>query len=113
MLSTDEWHRYDYGAVNNMDKYGQAKPPTVPIGSLNIPTGLFVGTEDKLATVADNKWLETQLNEDVLIWNKTYDLDHLSFAMAKDMSFFTEDAMALVKKYATNSFKNEDYFATI
>ena len=46
----------------------------------------------------------TQLNKDSLIWNKTYPLGHLSFTLAKDMSFFTGDVMNLVKQYATNSF---------
>ena len=69
-----------------------------------MPTALFIGEQDKLATVADNEWLQTQLNPDVLVWHKTYELDHLSFSMARDMSFFTTDVMDLVNKYATNSF---------
>ena len=32
IISENEYQRYDYGAVSNMDKYGQAKPPTVPLG---------------------------------------------------------------------------------
>ena len=49
--------RYDYGAIRNMDKYGQIAPPAVPLDQLSVPTGLFVGTVDNLATVADNDWL--------------------------------------------------------
>ena len=104
MENVDQWLRYDFGAIKNMDKYGQIKPPAVPVDQLNVPTGLFIGTQDKLATVADNQWLETQLSEGILVWNQTYELDHLSFSMARDMSFFTNDVMNLVNKYATNSF---------
>ena len=59
---------------------------------------------DKLATVADNEKLATILNPDTLKWHKTYPLGHLSFALAKDMSWFTGDVMDLVNQYATNSF---------
>lgn len=96
--------RYDFGGIKNMDKYGTFNPPEVPLGNLSIPTGLFIGIYDNLATVKDNEWLVQQLNPEVLVWDQTYPLGHLSFALAKDMSYFTEDVMALVGKYATNGF---------
>ena len=68
----------------------------MPLSDLTVPTGLFIGIYDKLATVADNEWLVTQLNADKLVWNKTYPLGHLSFSLAKDMSWFTEDVVNLV-----------------
>ena len=37
------------------------------------------------------------------MWHENYPLGHLSFAMAKNMTYFTEDVMALVGKYATNT----------
>ena len=54
---TEYWPRYDYGASRNMDVYGTVSPPAVPLDQLSVPTGLFVGSYDKLATVADNEWL--------------------------------------------------------
>lgn len=68
-----------------------------------MPVGLFVGKLDKLATVADNQWLAGQLSEGVLVHSQTYELDHWSFSMARDMSFFTDDVMNLVSQYATNT----------
>ena len=108
MLESETWNRFDFGLAKNMDKYGQAKPPAVPIEKLSIPTGLFVGEYDKLATVGDSVWLKDHLSEDTLVWYKTYPLDHLSFSLAYDMSFFTTDAMALVNQYATNSFAESE-----
>ena len=96
ILNENTWLRYDYGAIKNMDKYGQVTPPAVPVGQISVPVGLFVGTLDELATVADNEWLASQLSEGVLVEHKTYDLDHWSFSMARDMSFFTDDVMSLV-----------------
>ena len=77
-------------------------PPKVPLDQLSVPTALFVGTYDKLATVADNEWLVQNLPADYLVWNQTYPLGHLSFSLAQDMSFFTEDVMALLTQYSTN-----------
>ena len=61
-----------------------------------MPTGLFTGTQDMLATITDKDWLKTKLNDGVVVWDQTYELDHLSFAMARDMSFFTVDVMNLI-----------------
>jgi len=51
------WHRYNFGHFGNMEKYNVAEPPIVPLADISIPTGLFIGIYDKLATVADNEWL--------------------------------------------------------
>ncbi len=98
-----------------MEKYGTIAPPEVPVDQISVPTALFVGTYDKLATVADNEWLVTRLNQDSLIWHKEYPLGHMSFTLAKDMSFFKEDVMALVNQYATNVYetKESETIATI
>ena len=106
-----EWRRFDHGAIKNFDLYNSIKPPLVPLEKLSIPTALFVGEYDNCATVADNEWLVTQLNPDVLVWDQVYPLGHLSFSLAKDMSFFTEDVMNLVNQYSTNSFaQTEELF---
>ena len=107
MENDDTWLRYDYGAIVNMDKYGQVHPPAVPLDQMKVPTGLFVGTVDNLATVADNNWLAGQLSDGVLKHHGNYLLDHLSFSLARDMSYFTVEVMRLVNKYATNSIKTE------
>ena len=60
--STNEYLRRDFGIAKNMELYGTAKPPKVPLDQLTLPTGLFIGTYDKLATVKDNEWLVEQLN---------------------------------------------------
>ena len=42
----DEFLRYDYGAIKNMEVYGTAHPPKVPLDQISIPTALFVGEYD-------------------------------------------------------------------
>jgi len=56
--SVGEWLRYDFGGARNMDVYGSFYPPKIPIEQLSIPTALFIGEYDNLATVADNEWLK-------------------------------------------------------
>jgi hypothetical protein len=60
---------------------------------------MFVGTSDELATVDDNRWAKTQLTN-VLIHYKEYPLGHLSFMVAKDMSYFN-DVMSLIHSHNT------------
>ena len=95
-----------------MEVYGTAVPPAVPIDQLSLPTGLFIGSYDKLATVADNEWLVSKINADVLKWHQVYPLGHLSFTLAKDMTYFREDVMNLVGQYATNSFATDSQETT-
>ena len=95
-IQSEDYVRYNFGHIKNMEVYGTANPPKVPLDQISIPTALFVGTYDNLATVADNEWLVTQLNPDTLVWNQQYPLGHLSFTLAKDMSWFKTDVMNLV-----------------
>ena len=44
-----------------MEKYGTFHAPEVPLSNLSLPTGLFIGSYDGLATIEDNEWLVTQL----------------------------------------------------
>jgi hypothetical protein len=79
----------DYGSSQNTKKYNQAKPPVIDLQNINtVPIGMFVGTSDQLATVDDNRWAKTQLK--TLKHYKEYPLGHLSFMIAKDMSYFKD-----------------------
>ncbi len=37
-----------------------------------------------------------------MVFYETYELGHMSFLIAKDMTFFTVDALNVINKYATN-----------
>jgi hypothetical protein len=68
------------------------------MGDYAIPTGLFSGTMDNLANAVDVKNLNELLGKNSVAWN-VYDFDHLSFAVAKDMSYWVNDALPLFQKY--------------
>ena len=84
-----------------MHKYGTYEPPLVPIQDLSIPVGVFTGSYDKLADPTDCAELVTMLGDNV-VYNKQWPLGHLSFGLALDMSWFTGDAVNLIKEYSTN-----------
>ena len=62
--------------------------PLVPIEDYNIPTVLLSGSLDGLSTPADVAWLSETLGDKV-VFQQEYLADHFTFAMGKDMSFFS------------------------
>jgi len=85
---SDEFPLFNYGPVENMKKYGQAKPPNVPLENFKVPVALINGTSDKLSTIADVAWLDQKISESV-VYRGTYALGHASFGIAKDMTWFS------------------------
>ena len=71
----------------------------MPIDNLDIPVALLSGDLDRLADPLDVAFISEQLGDKV-VFQKQYHLDHFSFAIAKDMSFF-DDAITLLGKYNT------------
>ena len=86
---------YDYGAIKNKQIYGTKEPPVVPLDAYDIPTAFQSGSRDAFAPPEDVSWLTEQLG-DKIVFNKEYDLNHMGFAIANDMSFFSVDAVALL-----------------
>jgi hypothetical protein len=65
-----------------------------------IPIAFFVGTHDGLATPGNNRWAKAKLDiGNNVVFYKEYELSHLSFLVAKDMSYFTEDVLPVLAKY--------------
>jgi len=58
-LVNEGFPMFDYGPVENMKKYGQVKPPNVPLENFKVPVALINGTSDKLSTLADVAWLDS------------------------------------------------------
>lgn len=97
-LKADAFLRYDYGDIKNLEVYGQIHPPAYDLGKLDFPIAIMSGDGDKLAAPKDVAWTAQQLSKS-LIFNHEYHLGHMSFAIAKDMSWWTVDAMAIINHY--------------
>ena len=97
-IRTGNFTLYDYGAVKNMQEYGQKDAPAVPLEDYDIPTVLLSGDIDTMATPTDVAWLSQTLGDKV-VFQKEYHLNHVGFVDANDMSFFTVDAVAQLQKF--------------
>lgn len=81
----DAFDRYDWGAEENLIRYGQIEAPAMDLSKITVPTALFVGDADSLATVADNEVLASQLPN--LLGNHIVNYEgwtHCAFIMAID-----------------------------
>ena len=65
-MNTGLWTLYDYGAEKNMEVYGQADAPLVPLEDYDIPTVLLSGDLDQLSVPGDVAWLSEQLGDKVV-----------------------------------------------
>ena len=70
----------------------------MPIEDFSLPTALFSGDMDGLATPEEVTWLSAQLGDNV-VFQKQYHMDHFTFILGKDMKFFSEDAVAQLHKF--------------
>lgn len=59
---------------------------------------MFVGTKDQLATVEDNKWTKSHIPSELLAFYGEYELGHMTFLLAKDMSYF-QDVLTLIRYF--------------
>lgn len=94
--ATEAFKRYDWGSDENTKRYGQSSPPDYDIGAINFPLALLGGAKDNVATSDDVAWLHKQLGDNVLFFKNDYNLDHHSFIIARNLDFFTKDAMAVL-----------------
>jgi len=110
-VNNPEFRRFNYGEIENLTKYFSVEPPAVPLNKISIPTALVSGNFDLLGDAADIKWLTGQLPAETVVFNRAYDLGHLSFSLAKDMSWFSEDVMSVIHQYKTNNYNSSDEFS--
>lgn len=96
-LSTQQFQRFDFGSTKNKELYGTSTPPEYDLSKIDFPIAIFSGSLDRLADPKDVAWTATKLQH-ALVYNHQYHLGHMSFAIAKDWSFWT-DAMAIINHY--------------
>ena len=53
----DSWFgRFDYGKEKNIEKYGQATPPSYDMSLINYPIATMFGSDDMLVSAPDREW---------------------------------------------------------
>eukprot|EP01063_Lacrimia_lanifica_P017659 TRINITY_DN24698_c0_g1_i1.p1 TRINITY_DN24698_c0_g1~~TRINITY_DN24698_c0_g1_i1.p1 ORF type:complete len:398 (+),score=169.02 TRINITY_DN24698_c0_g1_i1:64-1257(+) len=102
IVKDKRFQRYDFGAAGNVARYNQTTPPEyVLAGVPTMPIGIFSGSIDELGNPTDTAALVKDLGRNV-VFSREYYVGHIGLGgIAKNMSYFTDDAIALLKKYET------------
>ena len=90
-LFSDYFKRYDHGSEMNYKLYGQSSPPSYNLTNLQFPIALQSGKHDPIGHPNDVDWLETKVKP---FFSAEYKLEHMSFMIAKNMSWFQIDTIA-------------------
>lgn len=71
----------------------------IPINHISqVPIAMFVGNVDTLADNTDAEWTRNQIGSPVVHYQEING-GHLTFIIGKDMSWFSNDVMNLVRTY--------------
>lgn len=102
-VNSEGFNKFDYGPIDNQRIYGWPSPPKIHLKDIKVPTALVSGSLDLLANAPNVDWLVTELEKgkamngaSPLVFNQQYELGHLSFTLAKDMSWFKNDVIDLI-----------------
>ena len=97
LIGHKKFIEFDYGWSGNYKHYHSHTEPELVLSKITqMPTALFAGVDDTLATVKDVAWLKTQLGH-VAHYEVVQNMGH-GFQTAKDMSYMT-NFMNVVKQY--------------
>ncbi|XP_077531280.1 lipase 1-like [Haemaphysalis longicornis] len=96
--------RYDYGAIKNMARYGQATPPVYPLEKITAPVALFRGMGDIIADPKDVEDLSRRLRH-VLVMDYVVpdeDFTHQDFLFGYNATDILHRPMiSLLKNFTT------------
>ncbi len=97
VLTTKRFQNFDYGKDKNLEIYGTETAPEYDFSKISGNKIISItGTTDLLASPKDTQWLEEQLGDNI-IFKKEYELGHMSFLLAKDMTFI-HDVLEVLKE---------------
>ena len=95
--------RFQEFADDYADFFNRKKKRTtdlIPIDQIStVPIALFTGTQDPLADLTDSRWIRDTLNPAVMVHYEEIEAGHLTFIVGKDMTYWSEGVMGLLKQY--------------
>ncbi|XP_015114439.1 lipase 3 [Diachasma alloeum] len=84
-VEPNQFRQYDYGAFDNLKKYGTLTPPKYDISKIKVPIACFYGDNDWLADVGDVKRFYAKLPNGISIQRVNLtSFNHIDFLWAKD-----------------------------
>jgi len=74
-----------------MKKYGSPTPPEYDLSKITLKMAILQGDLDQLSNLIDDAWLLDQsqsgLKSDLVVYHEMLHYGHISFMIAKDMSY--------------------------
>lgn len=62
LVKAKKFQLFDHGKRVNMKVYGQSTPPEIDLKRIkSLPIAMFVGTQDHLGDVTDNRWARDEI----------------------------------------------------
>jgi len=92
-IRSDKFAKYDYGKDVNLLYYGKSTPEEYDLKRITgMKFCLFVGKDDKMATITDSLWIRDQLavNRNVYLYKEVDNMGHLTFFIPKNIDYFKE-----------------------
>lgn len=71
----------------------------IPLENITVPTAMIVGKADKLADPQDAEWTRDTIGKAVIHYQEV-EGGHLTFMIAKDMTYWTTDVMNILNTYS-------------
>ena len=82
------------------DRKEKRQTDLIPIDQIStVPIAIFTGTEDPLADITDAEWIRDSLKPEVLAHYEEVSAGHLTFMVGKDMTYWSDGVMNLLKQY--------------
>jgi len=101
LMDTGTFNEFDFGTATNRIIYGQDKAPEIDVGRgllAKIPIALYVGKHDTLVNTENSRWLHKMLYPNIVDYWEV-DGGHIQFFLADDVTYWTERAMKLIKRF--------------
>ena len=88
--SDNKFTKFDYGYVNNYQVYGQMEAPQIDITRMEVPVGMFVGSEDEISNARDCGEIKQQLGDKVVALEVLEGEDHLTMTISNTLTYFSK-----------------------
>uniref|UniRef100_A0A1B0CSN9 Putative triglyceride lipase-cholesterol esterase n=1 Tax=Lutzomyia longipalpis TaxID=7200 RepID=A0A1B0CSN9_LUTLO len=89
LVNSGRFCQYDYGAVQNLLKYGSSTPPDYYLGQITAPIALHYSANDWLSAIVDVMQLESELSNNtnfIGAFHVPYeDFNHMDYLLAIDV----------------------------
>ena len=89
---------YDYGAEENVERYGSEIPPEVPMENIDLPVALFIGPLDALGSEENIEYIVERLGDNLVFQQEYEGFGREQYMTGVDMHYL-EDVVDLMEQY--------------